>query len=476
MVGSRSEDTLLFFALTPKIIKIKPIYKMLSDFADKKQSYDLSDRFNIILFQESGPIYLNDFTLNFENILSLLKDYEGKIVRANIAGGIFLAATFIIDVFKKISDKAFRLIIIMDRGAYRIPENYLPVLYNLLDKIKDMPFYLDILSLGTEDFEEYSKLENLTKRYGGKIYEIKNPKMLQEILLKLAEKKRFFEDSYMSRSVLNKISISNQPFYENLADDPKILITLETCSICFKKDDKTVVQCPNCDTIAHMSCWANWAKTSNIGMPYVFRCHICFNLLKLDKEFVEIVQTGKIPTPEIEPKRIDLVSFLKQLESQQAPQVIQVEDPLAVPEESFTEDFETEKAITGQESMHLRPILEFSEPIRPEPISEVPKPSSLEPIPVFSEPIRPEPISEVPKPSSLEPIPVFSEPVRPEPISEVPKPSSLESIPRSSDKSSVKTSKSEKREKDVKIVFCPSCSKVTTNLSKKCPNCGFPLI
>ena len=99
----------------------------------------------IILFNESGPLYLDDFTFDMDMLLELLKDNEKNLVRANIAGGIFVAATFIIDVYKKISDKAFRLILFTDRGSLNIPDQYVQVLTELLDKIKDMPFFLDIV-------------------------------------------------------------------------------------------------------------------------------------------------------------------------------------------------------------------------------------------------------------------------------------------------------------------------------------------
>ena len=49
---------------------------MLKDFSDTKQMSDLSDRFNIILFNESGPLYLDDFTFSMDMLLDLLKDNE----------------------------------------------------------------------------------------------------------------------------------------------------------------------------------------------------------------------------------------------------------------------------------------------------------------------------------------------------------------------------------------------------------------
>jgi hypothetical protein len=333
-----SEDTMIFIGFTPKIAKIKSLDKILQEFANAKQTIDPSQRFNLILFQESGPIYLDDFTLDFNNVLSLLKKYEKKNVQANIAGGIMLTGTFINEVYKRISEKAFRLIILMDKRSISIPEYYYDILYELLDKLKDMPFYLDILWLGEEDEEIFPKLENFAKRYGGHAYEIRNPKTLQDILFDLAKGKTLDENQY--RTTVKEISEANITFYENLAKKPDILLTSEKCSICFKKNDVTVVKCPNCDTIAHLSCWALWAQTSSIGIPYIFRCHNCYHLIKLDKNFVEIVQTGKISAPKIEFKKRDKLKYLKRLESKRKLQVIKAEDPLSIPKQKISADDE----------------------------------------------------------------------------------------------------------------------------------------
>ncbi len=450
MVREHSEDTLLFIALTPKIVKLKPILKMLEEFASTKQGIDLSQRFNVILFQEDGPLYLDDFSLDFNNILKILREYEGKIVRANIAGGIFLAATFIIDVYKKVSDKAFRLIILMDKGSFTIPEQYYPVLYELLDKIKDMPFYLDIVRLGEEDDVEFPKLEEFAKRYGGHINSVLSPNRLIDELLSLAKKKTVpFEDQSMTGASKRAISSTNQPFYENLADKPEILVSSETCSICFKKDDKTVVKCKNCEAITHMSCWAIWAKTSTIGIPYVFRCHNCFSLVKLDKEFVEIIQTGKMPAQElVKPKR-DLMSYMQTLEAKHTPQVVKASDPLAISD-------------AEEQQMDLQPIPEFEEPAESNHKSDEIR--RLEPIPWSPAPRH---LESIPRPSESKRMDTSSKPI----LVRLPK-----SIPRV--ESSKQTSKSteKKRDEGSKVVFCPNCSKIITGNSKNCPQCGFRLI
>jgi len=172
------------------------------------------------------------------------------------------------------------------------------------------------------------KLTNLSN---GELYGIKNVKELSPILNGLSEKKYISEPSFVKQR-LRMILPDNQPFYLNLADDPKPINEVGACSICFQRDDQNIVKCPSYDTIAHKVCWAQWAETSNIGISHVFRCHNCFNILKLDKQFVNDVQIGKIPSiAELNKmKKKNIVEYLHELEAKSEPKVIHTEDPMAV--------------------------------------------------------------------------------------------------------------------------------------------------
>lgn len=329
---TRSEDCLIFNGLTPEITKLDKVYDAIADFMKKKQANDPSDRFNFIVFQEDGPNYLNNFTLYPEYIIDTLKSLSATITRANIAGGIFVAVTFIIDVFKKISDKFFRLLIFVDRGSRRIPPQYIPVLENLIDKVKDMPFFIDIICINDYDLHEKEKLNKLAKICNGKLYEINKIRELFPLLETLSEKKYIKLPEFYFKPNTPYIPPENQPFYINLADTPIEVKKTSTCAICFQKDNYNIVKCPSCETLAHKTCWAQWAKTTNIGIPHVFRCHNCFNILKLDSEFVHEVQTGKIPTAEQlkEIKARNIVEYLVDLEAEKKPEIIHVPDPMAL--------------------------------------------------------------------------------------------------------------------------------------------------
>ncbi|MGQ4874841.1 MAG: hypothetical protein ACP6IY_12305 [Promethearchaeia archaeon] len=391
----RSEDTLIFNALTPGITKMNYFYEALEKFLKKKKSLDPSDRFNIILFEELGPNYLEDFTLNIEHVMLILKSVEPALVKANVAGGIFVAITFIIDVFKRISEKCFRLIVFTDSGSLKIPESYIPALEGLIDQVVDLPFFMDVIRIGIDDPREDLKLMRLCRRTGGDIYEINDVKELPEVLDKLANKKEI-TTKWLIEDSSEDIPESTRLFFENLAEDPIPILEQDTCSICFKKDDLDLMQCPRCDSIAHKKCWAQWAKFSNIGIQNVFRCFKCYNLLILNRDYVAAVQAGEEHLIEASKvKVLDLQTYLENLESKEGPKIIQAEDPLALSDlnyEDLTIEFEDDE-------------------IKKESIK------------------------------SADDGDIF--------------------VPKSDD--------------ELKIVWCPNCSKITTNEYRVCPYCNFPL-
>jgi len=327
---TKSEDCLIFYGLTPELTKFKEIYNSISEFMEKKQSNDPSDRFNLILFLPEGPNYLDHFAFDTNLVLSMLKSVEKDISRANIAGGIFVATTFVIDVYKKISEKIFRLLIMIDDGSFAIPSQYLPALEELINKVKDMPFFIDVIYIGQPHYEERERLIKLVNLTKGEFYEISDTRELNPLLTELSYKKRITQPVF-GKQRIPIIREENQPFYINLADDPERLNEVSNCSICFQQANEGIVRCPSCQTVAHEVCWAQWAETSNIGIPHVYRCHNCFNILKLDKNYVIDVRSGKIPTiteiSKMEKKNI--VEYLREIEAQSKPQVVQTEDPFA---------------------------------------------------------------------------------------------------------------------------------------------------
>ena len=222
MQSSKSEDCLIFYAFTPEFTKYRQVSSAITEFMRNKQISDPSDRFNLIMFLKDGPNYLDQFTFDSDHILKTLKSLSKDINRANIAGGIFIAITFIIEVFKKISEKFFRLLILVDDGAYEIPDAILPALEELIKKVKDMPFFIDTVLIGSAYSDQAQKLLKLTNLCNGELYGIKGVKDLNPILMELSEKKRVSVPSFTKQQI-RMILPDNEPFFINLADDPNTI-------------------------------------------------------------------------------------------------------------------------------------------------------------------------------------------------------------------------------------------------------------
>jgi len=339
-MGYRSEDTIFLYAVTPGVSNMKQVHKAITEFCKKKKLLVHSDRFNLIAFHKEGKMHLENFTLNPDHIFSALKQLEEDTVQANVVSGIYLAIQLIIEVFKRISERSFHLVIIIDSGSQKIPTKDIPTLEHVIDKVKEMPLLLDIISINIEDSFEEFKLRKLASRTSGDLYKIKKVRELTSVFNILTEKKENPSLlNYEESMSITHISKENFTFYENFADKPLEIRELNTCSICFQRS-MNLIQCTVCSTFAHKNCWALWSKTSHIGKRNVFRCHNCFNLLKLERELVETVDSGimildETPLVEVqkyvdEIKVINVEAYLESIGTQEEPKIIKIEHPIKI--------------------------------------------------------------------------------------------------------------------------------------------------
>ncbi|MHA1727779.1 MAG: hypothetical protein ACTSWY_03495 [Promethearchaeota archaeon] len=310
MEAVRSEDTLIFFALSKEVSKISSILESVNKFFETKQGIDPTDRFNFIAFIKNKPVYLEDFTFNAPLVISEVNKLIPEMTAINMAGGLFVAITFIIDVFKIVGGKTFRLIILTDNKTPKLRN--IEVVQDLIEKIVSFPFFVDIIRLNVKDPKEDIKLMRLAKVSGGNIYHATSEKDAARILRDLVQKKKIQLRGYVdSKKVF--ISDENEFFFENIAESPKPVIKENIsmkCQICgLHKDpdfEGNLYKCGKCGVTIHRECLAKWANFSNVsGLPHLFRCQNCFNLIKLPKDFVEAIQSGRKPEEQI----IDEVLF-----------------------------------------------------------------------------------------------------------------------------------------------------------------------
>ncbi|MFX1454241.1 MAG: hypothetical protein ACFFDB_02595 [Promethearchaeota archaeon] len=347
-----SEDCLILYGFSPETTKFRQVSNAISDFMKNKSEIDPSSRFNFVLYLHDGPNYLNHFTLDPDYILKTLKLLKDDIIKANTFEGIFLALSLLIENFKKTSEKLFRLLVLLDESAYKIHPDQFPVIEKLVKDVRNLPFYIDIISIETNKYEGNDTLNKIATSGNGEFYQIKDIQDLKPLLNELAIKKFKMEYLY-SRFKLKIAQKETYPFFLSLADNPKAFNEPTHCSICFQEDIEGIVQCPSCGAFAHKICWAQWAESSIVQVPHVFRCHNCFYLLKLDKVFVFNVQIGKIPpiTKLDNIKKKDINDYLKELESKIEPKIIKSEDPMVAEVRSIIESKRSNSEITQNDEI-----------------------------------------------------------------------------------------------------------------------------
>jgi hypothetical protein len=268
VVPNISEDCLIFFGLSPNFTKLRQVNDALTEFLRDKKLIDPSGRYNLIMFLQNAPNFFDNFTFDIDLILEVLKISSKDIVNANTAVGILIGLHLIIQNFKNVSEKLFRLLILVDRGAHKISINHVKKITNILNDTKNLPFYIDIIVIDMNDKHEIETLKKFANLGDGEFYNINSTKDLKPLLTKLS-KKKFIKESLFSRYKLKMTQKETQPFYIDLAGDPSIFHELGTCSICFQKGVEDNLTCPSCKTVVHKTCWALWAQYSIPQIPHV---------------------------------------------------------------------------------------------------------------------------------------------------------------------------------------------------------------
>ena len=272
---------------------MKVVKKALASFFKKKRQIDNSDRFNLVLFR-GNPSYLEDFTFNSEYLLSLIEEDVENINTIHVENVIFMALTFLIDIYARVGNKFFRIIILTDQDTKDVEREFM--VKDLLDITREMPIFIDIVRLNMKPQRDKSKekLETIINwaKGGELIYVPKIKKQLADVMEKLADKKYNETDDVFEEVREIKIPDKHSLFYENIAVDPKMIEKPGEmkCMACFgtQEDGNKLYECPSCgNAVMHEVCWVYWSKTANIGVRHIFRCPICYALLKMPREFIE---------------------------------------------------------------------------------------------------------------------------------------------------------------------------------------------
>lgn len=293
-----SEDTLVLLCVDRNYTSMDAVIKVLGDFFEAKAASDKTDRFNVVFFMDKGPAYIDDFTFRWQDLLQMVVANKDAIEKPGVENGLFLALTFILDIYKLVSGKYFRILVIKDGSVPEITKDFL--VNDLIDKVRPMPVFLDFVILGMYEDPDEEKLKNMVSMsQGGDLHHVTTYDELRDTMRAQVEKKEI-KVGLWDKKPDHKMEAEHASFFENLSASLEPVEEQAPgmkCTVCFKPASPVcgtdaLVRCPSCNTTYHDCCLVSWADASNIGIDHVFRCPICFYLINIPEFLMQEVASG----------------------------------------------------------------------------------------------------------------------------------------------------------------------------------------
>jgi hypothetical protein len=178
-----SEDTVVFLAVDSKFTEMDAVAKAVGEFFKTKSALDPTDRFNILYYTTKGPIFVEDFTFKTDFLLKLLSQNLDKIEKPVIESGMMLVLTFILNIYKLVSGKYFRILVVKDISGPEITKD--AFVNDFLSQVRPMPVFLDVISIGEQSPENAAKLQGMiTSSQGGTLATATSVEDFQELMEK----------------------------------------------------------------------------------------------------------------------------------------------------------------------------------------------------------------------------------------------------------------------------------------------------
>jgi len=332
-MGTNYEDIFFYLDLTKDVLKKKDLIKALKLYIQEKNKINIKGHYGILIFQEEGnPIFIKD--KKDSEIISKAIEENWDIRSKQISyfeNGIFYICSYIAETIRKKS-KFNRVIIITDTPS-DLSEDYIEALFDLVSKIKIFPTFIDIIRIaerGQRFFKDDVKLNILASDTKGGMFYITDKKEFQKIILKLVKNKQLVS-TFTDKPDQFKISKEDYAFYNNLARDLKppesweglkCFFCQETiCHVCSDPYDVPHL-CEECGAAFHKCCVVNHVITHNIGIPHIFRCPSCDNLLKIDED--EIVEVAPEAIDEFE--TLSVKNYIEKNETDLYPKITEIKE------------------------------------------------------------------------------------------------------------------------------------------------------
>lgn len=297
-----SEDTIFLLDMSRSMFRkdlmgksrIALALTSLKDIINRKHKKDANDRYSLIMFSDR-TYEMEDYYWQYDKIKEFIYEEFELIGKTHLP--IDRAAKSIIKEKRKIGQKIFRIIIISDGYIYPTVSN--PIKFAKL--AKDLGIIIDALRFGKSTISG-NILKRITEITGGSYYYMQDQVEYEEIIQKLADKKRIQVSTLLdnkdedSLDQMSKDIASPLLKIDELSEKQRSQTNFEElkCSICHSEKCMTCETgffgcgrfCPNCLKPIHLHCAIKWAETQNKEKEIddnhlVLRCPFCYYLLRI---------------------------------------------------------------------------------------------------------------------------------------------------------------------------------------------------
>jgi len=292
------ENTPKHYAKTDVVVEIE---SGLINMINTKLTLDKKSRFALVTFSNRHNVELNfeDFTAEaFQDAL-----YGVELASSNVANiNVGLNSAFEVAVKsmqKLVEGKQFRIIILAE-GSFEGKGTKWEELINISSKVG---IIIDAIQIGISISENDNELlKTIAKRTMGYFYNCKKTSEIEATLTQLAPNKiQAGDDKFQSREdrdmkglleVIAADLITLDEGVKSIEDLRNILIQSDDqfkCGICHSNDCMFCkgpafscgAYCPECGRFYHQHCCAGWAESQKDTPINVFKCPVCFHLLKV---------------------------------------------------------------------------------------------------------------------------------------------------------------------------------------------------
>ncbi|MFO8017522.1 MAG: VWA domain-containing protein [Promethearchaeia archaeon] len=265
-----------------------------------KLAMESKTRFALVTFSNRHEVRLDFEDFSQEVFKEALYNIElSPSNKASIDVGMNSAFQVVVKSMQKLAEgKRFRIIMVSD-GKFEGKGTKWQELVNISEKVG---IYIDCIQLNPHYGQESNILEKIAKRTDGTYYNVNDISQMEAILTEVIPAKvQEGDNKFQSQEdrnlkglleviAVDMVTVENQiktveqlkELLDDESEDMKCgICRMHDCAVNGAPAFSCGMFCPQCDTFYHSHCVSGWAESQKETPKTVFKCPVCFHLLKV---------------------------------------------------------------------------------------------------------------------------------------------------------------------------------------------------